>query len=592
MRYDSRPAVTHVFLYLRKSTRDEAERQIRSIGDQREDCLALSERLNLTIVDEFVEARSASRPNERPIFKNMLKELSYKDPNRRRAEGILAWHPDRLTRNALEAGQIIQMVDDEQIKDLFFPAYNFHNDTSGKEHLAIEFARAKGYTDRLSEVVCRGVNGREKEGAMIYPVKYGYQKRREVPENPAKCSLFPVPHPEQFDIAQRMFSLALEGHGVREIQAYLKDEYPDRRMLTLSLSVLDKRLRDSFYCGQWIIMPGKKFERIINLTEITLADGTKFEPIVSVDEFKRLQELRGGKRTHPVMRKNKRINPFPGLVLCSTCGRKMYPSYRKIIRAGRPREEQLGYECQAKQENGKPCPQSRIKAELLYEDVTAEIEAVFPAMTKRDYQRYLFALNAFLSKKARDAKQDRSRITRSLTMIKAERLKIFEQRAALASAKAYDKQSRAHYDARLKELAESEEKLTSSRAVNSLDTDRKFVSFKRFLELLTNMHQHWADADPAQKGEISKKLFLNLTVKGQKTRSISWNPAIHMGSNMEEIDSGRAQWEKLEPKLEHWWSALDFPENARLVQELCVVTGTGVLQARTSHLVGHKGGMA
>jgi hypothetical protein len=47
------------------------------------------------------------------------------------------------------------MLDDSLIKDLFFPAYSFHNDTSGKEHLTIEFARAKGYTDQLSDVVTR-----------------------------------------------------------------------------------------------------------------------------------------------------------------------------------------------------------------------------------------------------------------------------------------------------------------------------------------------------------------------------------------------------------------------------------------------------
>jgi hypothetical protein len=67
MRLDSRPTVTDIFRYPRKSTRDADERQIRSIYDQRQDCLALAERLNLTIVDEFVEDRSASRPHNRPV---------------------------------------------------------------------------------------------------------------------------------------------------------------------------------------------------------------------------------------------------------------------------------------------------------------------------------------------------------------------------------------------------------------------------------------------------------------------------------------------------------------------------------------------
>jgi len=84
----------------------------------------------LNIVDTFIEKESAWKPHKRKVFKAMIKELSYKNPARRRADGILAWHPNRLSRNALEAGIIVQMLDDEFIKDLYFPAYSFHNDTS------------------------------------------------------------------------------------------------------------------------------------------------------------------------------------------------------------------------------------------------------------------------------------------------------------------------------------------------------------------------------------------------------------------------------------------------------------------------------
>ncbi len=592
MHDDSRPAVTDVFLYLRKSTSEAEERQIRSIDDQRQDCLTLAERLNLTIVDEFIEARSASRPNNRPVFKSMLKELSYKDPKRRRAEGILAWHPDRLTRNALEAGQIIQMVDDEQINDLFFPAYNFHNDTSGKEHLTIEFARAKGYTDRLSEVVCRGVNGREKEGAMIYPVKYGYQKRREIPENPAKCSLFPIPHPEQFDIAKRTFALALEGHGVRRIHAFLMDEFPERREHILALSTMDRALRDSFYCGHWGIMRGKKTERIIDLSEITLADGTTFEPIISMAEFEELQVLRGGKRTHPIRRNQRRINPFPGLVHCATCERKMYPSYRKIKRADSLFEEQLGYECQSKSETGTRCLQSRIRADVLYGHAGKEIEAEFPRLSKPDYHRYLFSMNAFLARKSQTVKQEASRINRSLVKIRAERRKIIEQRAALVSAKAYDKDSKAHYESRLKELATSEENLTCSRTENSMNIQNRVISCRKFLELLAKLHPLWLAANPAQKGEISKILFLNLSVKGQETHSISWNPLIMDGHKERNLVGGGPQEVELEPRFERWWHALGDAGSAVVMKGLCAVVGVGRVKMAESRLVGHRGGLA
>jgi len=557
MRYETQTAVKDIFLYLRKSTKDEQERQIRSIADQRQDCLALAERLKLNIVDEFVEDQSASKPNNRPIFKSMLKELSYRDPKRRRAEGILAWHPDRLSRNALEAGQLIQMLDDEQIKDLFFPAYQFHNDTSGKEHLTIEFARAKGYTDRLSEVVCRGVTGREKEGAMIYPAKYGYTKLREVPENPQKCSLFPIPHPVSFTIVERMFVLALEGHSVRQIREYLIDEFPDARELILGVSAIDARLRDPFYCGQWIIKPGTNQERIIDLTNIVLPDGTSFKPICTSQQFEQLQNLRGSKRTVSLPRKPHRINPLPGLVFCHCCGKKMYPNFRKIKRGGNQVEEQLGYECQTIFENGKRCPQGRIKSDLLFEKIEAQIQTCFPKLNKKDYEQYQFAVGKFLKSKQLQLKQERFRVTISLEKIKSEKRKIIQQRAELISANAYDKHSKTHYETRLKELAQSEENLRSSRTVHSDDLKSKAISFRKFLELIENLPQHWANANHQQKAILSKILFWNLNVKGAETRSISWNPLLIDPENQANFHSGRAKWNYLEPTLEHWWEGFE-----------------------------------
>jgi len=42
---------------------------------------------------------------------------------------------------------------------------------------------------------------------MVYPVKFGYKKRREF-KSAAKSSLFPVPYPEQFEVIKRIFQLA------------------------------------------------------------------------------------------------------------------------------------------------------------------------------------------------------------------------------------------------------------------------------------------------------------------------------------------------------------------------------------------------
>ena len=93
-----------LFLYARKST-DDLSRQVRSIDDQLAELRELARKEHLTVVEELVERQTAKKPG-RPIFSLMLERIEKGE-----AEGILAWHPDRLSRNSVDAGQIIWLID-------------------------------------------------------------------------------------------------------------------------------------------------------------------------------------------------------------------------------------------------------------------------------------------------------------------------------------------------------------------------------------------------------------------------------------------------------------------------------------------------
>lgn len=51
-----------VFLYLRRSSKEGSEKQVRSIEDQENDCLQVAERLGLVVVEVIVEKESAWKP--------------------------------------------------------------------------------------------------------------------------------------------------------------------------------------------------------------------------------------------------------------------------------------------------------------------------------------------------------------------------------------------------------------------------------------------------------------------------------------------------------------------------------------------------
>ncbi|MES9898567.1 MAG: recombinase family protein [Sedimenticola sp.] len=554
MYIDDKPKIKDVFLYLRKSTREEDERQIRSIHDQRSECIAMAERFDLNVVEEFVEDRSARKPNNRPELKRMLKELSYRSPERRRADGILAWHPDRLSRNALEAGQIIQMVDDELVKDLFFPAYAFHNSISGIEHLTSEFARAKGYTDRLAHVVKRGVHNREKEGAMIYPVKFGYEKRRES-ENPAKCSLFPVPHSQFFSVAKRMFELAAEGASLDTIHHTLKKEYTHLGNLPISVSTINRNLNDSFYCGLWTIKTGTKDERVINMKEIVLPDQTTFTPILSISEFHYLQKLRNAKIALANLPR-KRSNPLPRLVHCEYCERLMYPNYRKIKKAGGLIEEQLGFECQGKKSNGRRCPQKRIKATDIFSKIEAELLDRAPGINKREYLCVLYASQKFIKKVATRKRQEGMQTTQAIKKHLSTKQKLIEQKAELVAAGEYDDVTREYIDSQLNNTHEQLIILNERKKDSENMVKNKIITFKKFLELMLNLHQYWDIADFKKKGEISAKLVSNLVVRDAKIRSMSWITPFSDHLKNHDLLGGRPQSKELEPSFECLWKGI------------------------------------
>ena len=92
------------FLYARKST-DVEDKQVLSIEAQIAELRAFAKQEGLHIAEEMIEKRSA-KVTGRPIFNKMIERIEHGDAN-----GILAWHPDRLARNSVDGGKIIYLLD-------------------------------------------------------------------------------------------------------------------------------------------------------------------------------------------------------------------------------------------------------------------------------------------------------------------------------------------------------------------------------------------------------------------------------------------------------------------------------------------------
>src|SRR5882672_420022 len=155
------------FLYTRKSTDDE-DRQVLSIESQLHELREFAERERLTVVAELIEKRSAKTPG-RPIFNDMMDRIEAGD-----AQGILAWHPDRLSRNGVDGGRITYALDTGKLSSLKFPSFWFENTSQGKFMLNMAFSQSKYYVDALSENTKSGLREKIRRGEFPGHAPIGY----------------------------------------------------------------------------------------------------------------------------------------------------------------------------------------------------------------------------------------------------------------------------------------------------------------------------------------------------------------------------------------------------------------------------------
>ena len=279
------------FLYARKST-DEEDRQILSIQAQITETIEYAKKEKLEIVQDFIESRTAKAPG-RPIFNEMISLLE-----RGKAEGILAWHPDRLARNSMDGGKIIYLVDKEVINDLKFPTYRFDNTAQGKFMLSIAFSQSKYYVDNLSENIKRGIRQKIRNGIFCGPAPVGYlndTKTRTIVVDKNKAPLL-----------RKMFELYSSGNYTLD---RLTDTMNSLGFATqmgnrLKISKCQQILNNPFYYGllsYW----GEHFEG-------------KHEPIITKKLFDRVQ-LVMRQRGKP-QSKNTKYFVFKGLMRCGVCG--------------------------------------------------------------------------------------------------------------------------------------------------------------------------------------------------------------------------------------------------------------------------------
>ncbi|MFA6376926.1 MAG: recombinase family protein [Candidatus Paceibacterota bacterium] len=329
------------FLYTRKST-DEDDRQVLSLDAQETELMEFALRDKLDVIATFRESQTAKEPG-RPVFNQMLARMENGE-----AQGILAWHPDRLARNSIDGGKIIYLVDRELIQALKFPTFWFEATPQGKFMLSIAFGQSKYFVDNLSENIKRGLRQKLRRGEYPAPAPLGYANDLQ--------NHTIVPHPEKFRLVKQMFEMYATGnYSLKDLQQSMKSSgLLSRSQKPLPVASIMNALSNTFYYGVF------KYNG-------ELHEG-KHEPMITKKLFEAVQQTMTD-RSRP-KKPSQKVFPFRNLLNCGECGCAISSEIQK---------GHTYYRCTKKKG---ACGQHYIREELLAEQVSDWLKKVsLPAET-------------------------------------------------------------------------------------------------------------------------------------------------------------------------------------------------------------------
>ena len=292
-------------VYIRKSSERE-ERQSLSIPAQHR---KLKEQFgNLNIVKVFRESKSAFYP-DREDFGEMMRMLQDGE-----ADGVISWHPDRLSRNEVDAAKITYGLRTGLIKDLKFGSYFFDNSPEGIMMLQNIMSNSQYFSSKLSKDVKRGNGEHFDMGWLNGRANEGYLNKRSSNDGTKDYGVV-IKDPVRFPLRRQMWDLMLTGdYSVPQIADIANNQWgymtrgnrkhPSGPLPRTSLYSMFNNPR---YAGK-IPVPGKP-------DEYTKAS---YPAMVTEEEYNRVQELLGSKGTRKLATKKTFI--FRGALVCGECG--------------------------------------------------------------------------------------------------------------------------------------------------------------------------------------------------------------------------------------------------------------------------------
>ncbi|HVW67063.1 MAG TPA: recombinase family protein [Candidatus Peribacteraceae bacterium] len=506
---DDVPTAKRFCIYARRSSDEGSDKQTKSIPDQLKFCLEKAEDEGIVVAEKdiFTEKGSAKKAGNRPVFDKMLSLI-----RKGEIDGIISWHPDRLSRNMLEGGIIIDLIDEGKINDLKFCTHHFDNTAAGKMMLGILFAISKEYTDRLSVNVSRGLGTNLEKAISQGSYKWGYIRNEDG---------YYDQHPTFFPIVQRLWQMRLQGDSFDDILKWLskmdckrtveKKDDEGRKIIntyTISRSGLTRIFRDPLYYG--VLRQAQKGKVFLKAIDDFYSD---FKPMVTEAQWQEVQSMGRSK----VKLKTKQQFPFRGDLIHCECGASCYPTTGK---------DYLYIVCRAGAAHRKKKEPYRLRMKIVMEAVAELLKQDFKP-SKVNYERYVAVMRRAIDSDLTDVRKQRS----ALTARKEKTQKALEDLilAAMGFVKGEKRMSETEervYERRKFSLESEIKQCDDDLATLKHDGLLQTFDYEEFSNFLRSADLYWKRADADQKHALARFLFSNIQIGGGKVLTIAYKPLI------------------------------------------------------------------
>ena len=296
--------------YSRKSSED--DRQVNSIADQQRELDEIESKEKLNVLIKFSgESQSAFSPG-RPIFAEVIKAIESGKIN-----SLLVWHANRLSRNSVDAGWLIHLMDTGKLIEIKTPSKVYHNTSNDKFLLQLDFSMSKKDSDDKSDVVKRALEGRALRGLPSGMSKVGFLNDKTEEKGNRKWVVDEV----RFPLVVQLFEKMLTGkYSPAQMYRYAKEELKltttNRKKVggrPIAFSYMYFLLRDPIYAG-FFFYNGKRCELDKRLPRAITEEG-----------YWKIQAMLGAKgrpqpKTHEGL-----YNHF---LTCGQCNGKMAPDHK------------------------------------------------------------------------------------------------------------------------------------------------------------------------------------------------------------------------------------------------------------------------